>query len=84
MRYGRRQVAAFLMLDRCIDGVPERQRQPDRVRGYCRLDLWRVAADRQLQDEIAGVPVTMIDNGMPVVIRRDVGVTGYECQRTRK
>jgi 4-oxalomesaconate tautomerase len=35
-------------------------------------------------DEIQGVPVTCIDNGMPVVVMRavDVGVTGYEpCAR---
>jgi 4-oxalomesaconate tautomerase len=31
-------------------------------------------------DTIAGVPVTLVDNGMPVVVMRadDVGVTGYE------
>jgi 4-oxalomesaconate tautomerase len=31
-------------------------------------------------DEVAGVEVTMVDNGMPVVVLRaaDVGVTGYE------
>ncbi len=31
-------------------------------------------------DTIAGVPVTMVDNGMPVVVMRaaDVGITGYE------
>ncbi len=31
-------------------------------------------------DEIAGVPVTMIDNGMPVVLLRavDLGITGHE------
>jgi 4-oxalomesaconate tautomerase len=31
-------------------------------------------------DTVAGVPVTMVDNGMPVVVMRadDVGVTGYE------
>ncbi|MGA7272256.1 MAG: 4-oxalomesaconate tautomerase [Acidimicrobiia bacterium] len=34
-------------------------------------------------DEIAGVPVTLVDNGMPAVVMRadDVGITGYEtCQ----
>ena len=33
-----------------------------------------------VEDFVAGVPVTMIDNGMPVVVMRasDVGVTGYE------
>jgi 4-oxalomesaconate tautomerase len=32
------------------------------------------------QDVIAGVPVTLIDNGMPVIVVRaaDMGVTGYE------
>jgi 4-oxalomesaconate tautomerase len=31
-------------------------------------------------DTIAGVPVTMVDNGMPVVVMRaaDVGISGYE------
>lgn len=31
-------------------------------------------------DTVAGVPVTMIDNGMPVVVMRaaDVGISGYE------
>ncbi len=31
-------------------------------------------------DHVAGVPVTMVDNGMPVVVMRaeDVGITGYE------
>lgn len=34
-------------------------------------------------DEIDGIPVTLVDNGMPVVVMRadDVGITGYEsCQ----
>lgn len=33
-----------------------------------------------IEDELEGVPVTMIDNGMPVVVMRaaDVGITGYE------
>jgi len=31
-------------------------------------------------DTVAGVPVTMVDNGMPVVVMKasDVGITGYE------
>lgn len=34
-------------------------------------------------DEIAGVPVTMVDNGMPAVVMlaRDVGVSGHETCR---
>ncbi len=34
-------------------------------------------------DEIAGVPLTMVDNGMPAVVlrARDVGVSGYESCR---
>ncbi|MCH8861000.1 MAG: 4-oxalomesaconate tautomerase [Proteobacteria bacterium] len=35
-----------------------------------------------LQDEIEGIPVTCIDNGMPVVVMRarDLGRTGYESR----
>lgn len=40
----------------------------------------RLLPTGRLVDEIDGVPVTCIDNGMPVVVARatDLGVTGYE------
>jgi 2-methylaconitate cis-trans-isomerase PrpF len=37
-------------------------------------------------DVINGVPVTLIDNGMPCVVMKaqDVGITGYEDREARR
>ena len=63
--------------DAAIDGVPGTA---------CRIDLEMAAGDKPLlptgnvADEIAGHRVTMVDNGMPVVLLRadEFGVTGDE------
>src|SRR5215510_10831456 len=67
--------------DAAISGVPG-------TGAPIRLDFEGVAGSScgallptgQLTDEVAGLTVTLVDNGMPVVVLRaaDLGVTGYE------
>jgi 4-oxalomesaconate tautomerase len=67
--------------DACISGVPG-------TAAAVRLDFDDIAGGTcgallptgNVVDEVAGVPCTLVDNGMPVVVMRaaDLGVTGHE------
>ena len=64
-----------------IDGVPgTAAADPARFSRHRRLDCGALLPTGNAVDEIEGIEVTLIDNGMPCVVLRaaDLGVTGYE------
>ena len=71
--------------DARIDGVPGTHAPiPIEFRDTAGSSCGALLPTRRVRDEIDGVSVTLIDNGMPCVVlaAEDVGVTGYEDRDT--
>ena len=67
--------------DAAIDGVPGRHAPiPTEFRGTAGSSCGALLPSGHAVDVVNGVPVTLIDNGMPCVVMKaaDVGITGYE------
>lgn len=67
--------------DAAIDGVPGRHAPiPIEFRGTAGSSCGALLPSGNVSDLVNGVPVTLIDNGMPCVVMKaaDLGVTGYE------
>lgn len=71
--------------DTAIDGVPGRHAPvPLEFRDTAGSSCGALLPTGQPYDIVNGVPVTLIDNGMPCVVMKasDVGITGYEDRDT--
>lgn len=67
--------------DAAIDGVPGTHAPiPTEFRDTAGSSCGALLPSGQLVDVVNGVPVTLIDNGMPCVVMKaeDVGISGYE------
>jgi 4-oxalomesaconate tautomerase len=71
--------------DAAIDGVPGRHAPvPLEFRDTAGSSCGALLPSGNAVDVVDGVPVTLIDNGMPCVVMKaaDVGITGYEDRET--
>jgi 4-oxalomesaconate tautomerase len=70
--------------DAAIDGVPDTAAIPLLFRDTAGSSCGALLPTGRVVDEVAGVAVTLIDNGMPCVViaAADLGISGHESRET--